>query len=207
MLSRLEMKISVRDLARASPMCRMQRQDLPSSGTLLPGEAIRIFVGKECFPEGLKASWGLVGAFLDRVPAKPLMTIPLKGLAERPFYGRLFREQRCLVVASALIFDHGSAFPETRLMPSGAAWLLGGVYDCHPLVGPTFALLNMPAMHRGSVLPMLLSVEEAQQWLQPDDDAVPELLSSLSGRAERPIWFEDFIPRPEPSPQLCLGFI
>lgn len=208
MCVRIEQKTSARDLNRQLPGLRLTRPDLPGGSELAANQPVLILRAGDDGPRGEFARWGLVGSFLDLPPLRPILTLAYAGLASRPFYSRLLREQRCLLPASAFIVAHERGRGETRA--AGARPLLiAGVFDRHPQAGTTCALLTTMAATAGvpgRSMPLLLGPVAGKLWLNagaefPGD----EFAVAVAEEAPVPLTLSELLP-PEPSPQLAFAF-
>lgn len=209
MCIRLELKMATRELRRQLPGVRLGRQDLPLAGTVGAEGLAPVIVDARTWRHDT-ACWGLVGSFLDHPPLHPLLTLPLEGLANRPFYSRLFREHRCLVPASGFIAGKNACGEEIRLhIASGKVMLLAAIYDQHPAVGASFAVITQVNAVAGAGklrVPLVVDVADAAFWL--NDEVVPdeEVLGLLQARMREFDWGVETLPLPEPSPQLAFRF-
>lgn len=210
MCVRIEQRTSARDLNRQLPGLRLLRRDLPAGGEFAANHPALILRDGGDGPLVEVARWGLVGSFLDVIPARPVLALPFAGLASRPFYSRLLRGQRCLLPASAFIVAGAGGRGETRVAAAGRPLLLAGVFDRHPQAGTTCALLSTAAAAAlgtlGCTMPLLLGPAASALWLKAGDEFPgEEFAAALAEQAPPPLMLSELLP-PEPSPQLAFAF-
>lgn len=185
-----------REEIQAGDLVQVIRPDLPGSDS----SAAR--------PE--LARWGLVGAFLDAPPSRPLQMLPLAGLDKRPFYNRLLAGQRCAVAVRSFVLPGLRGQLDRRVARAdGRGMLLAAVYDHHPQVGWSFALIEAGApgqLGPTSGWPLMLHEEDAAVWFGDWQAHVAEFGLQLPGAERGLTWQVEALPRPEPSPQLALNF-
>ena len=217
MAASFEMSLGVRDLNRMLRGAKVARHLLPASKTIAakapalmfstPAAAEDEVPHQTLLPEAGQASWGLIGAFLDREPALPLTGLPAQGLLHRPFYSRIVRTRRCLLPLSAFYPTE-----RQRLTPDQGAVMVAGVYDDHPRFGRTCAFLTHPANQRGIAggqLPWVLDPVLWPVWLAHYAEFPEDLFEQMAAlQAEKPSvsWALEILPPPEISPQLSFQF-
>ena len=210
MCLRLELRMGARELNRQMPGLHFARRDLPPGGEIC-AESLAPMIAHGLKPCLEPARWGLVGNFLDRPPAQPLLAMPVEGLLSRPFYKHLFLHRRCLVPATAVIMGKTPADEEIRLRPAaGGALMLAAIYDQHPLVGTSFALLTLgPGGHPHAGprrTPFVIAGAEQAAWLDETLLLDEAALAAWLAFSQALPWQTDYLPPPPRSPQLAFQF-
>ncbi len=210
MCLRLELRMGARELNRQMPGLHFARRDLPPDGEIC-AESLAPVITHVPMPRHGVARWGLVGSFLDRPPAQPVLGLPIEGLVSRPFYKHLFLQRRCLVPATAVIIGKTQADEDIRLKPAaGGSLMLAAIYDQHPQVGTSFALLTMGAGGRKglalSLKPLVITEEVQEAWLNEEEAPDEAVLSACLAFTQVMSWQTDYLPPPPRSPQLAFQF-
>lgn len=214
MCERIELRAGVRDISRHFGRLQISARDLPGEPELSPAVPLLIVSGGGDGARASNARWGLVGHFLDQSPRSPLLNLRGEALAGTPFYNRLLRRKRCLIPATAFfawqIDDSGSRRKLRIAERDGELLLIAGIFDHHPHAGSTCALLTAPAigLARGLQprLPLLLQREAAAFWLAEHPEFPDDEFAALLQPTEWPALIAEYLPEPEPSPQLSFDF-
>lgn len=209
-----EFKATAGMLIRHFPALHCLHGRIVRKEEIQPAEHVLVVTGKPGQLSGELARWGLVGSFLEQAPRVPVLSLRGEELDSRPFYGRLLKEKRCLIPATAFFewsTDADGGRRRARFShPAGKPFLFAGVFDRHPLAGTTCAILTIAANETVAAvnerMPLILSRDEAVFWLGdhpvfPVDEfaAVTQPLSRLSLKVD----LEDAHRR---SSQLALAF-
>lgn len=209
----LEVRLGIRQLRSQLGPLLAKREQLPAGTTAGPLDALLILMRGERGYIGASARWGLVGGFLDRVPARPPLVLDSTGLADMPFYGRLLKSRRALLPVSALFVEQRQGGGPPRKFrvarTDGRALLLAVIHDSHPLAGTTCALLAAatPAALPGIVcrMPLVVADEGRDAWLDEAPDRPADELVGLLGAGTLPLAVGE-IHEPPSSPQLAFAF-
>jgi len=209
-----ELKATAAMLVRQFPALHCLQGRMVRKEEFLPAEHLPVVTGEAGQLAGELVRWGLVGSFLEQAPPVPVATLRGEDLDSRPFYGRLLKEKRCLIPATAFfewITDASGSQRRARFShPAGKPFLLAGVFDRHPRAGPTCAILTIAANEALAAfsgrMPLILSRDEAVFWLGdhpvfPADEfaAMTQPLSRMPLKVE----LEELC---RPSSQLSLAF-
>jgi putative SOS response-associated peptidase YedK len=213
MCGRYELKAKARELNRHFPLLHLAQSEMPQAGELRPTDPVLMITANGTGFHAGKASWGLVGSFLDQPPRSPLINLRSEGLAAKPFYSKILRRSRCLIPATAF-FEWLPVDGRKQKMrisqPDGETLMLAGIFDHHQDAGTTCAILTTAADETISRIhdrmPLILGREESSFWLDeyeefPDD----EFAAILQTPASHALAIEAVIEE-APSPQLSLVF-
>lgn len=209
-----ELKATAGMLVRHFPALHCLQGRIVRQEEIQPAAHVSVVTGTAGRFSGELARWGLVGSFLEQAPRVPVVSLRAEGLESRPFYGRLLKEKRCLIPATAFFEWRTDASGSRRRARcsdvAGKPFLFAGVFDRHPLAGTTCAILTIAANEAVAAvnerMPLILSRDEAVFWLGdhpvfPVDDfsAMTQPLSRMSLRV-------DLEAVHQPFSQLSLGF-
>ncbi|WP_371324339.1 SOS response-associated peptidase family protein [Dechloromonas sp. ZY10] len=214
MCERIELHAGVREISRHFGRLQISARDLPDDDELAPGEPLLIISSGGDGARASNARWGLVGHFLDQSPRSPLLHLRGETLAATPFYNRLLRRKRCLIPATAFMSWQSDGEGQRRKLRiaerDGELLLLAAIFDHHPHAGSTCAVLTAPAIGLAHGLqprlPLLLQGEAAAFWLAEHAEFPEDEFATLLQPTEWPSLLGEYLPEPEPSPQLCFDF-
>lgn len=210
MCSQFELKVKARGLGRCLPKLHVSPQQIPRAPEMNPRDPVLMLRAEADAYVAATARWGLMGSFLSLDPQVPVLSLRGEGLADMPFYGKIFRSKRCLVPATAFFSWQTVGRSEHRKLrlshPAGEVLLLAAVFDEHPQVGTSCALVTRDV--GGRRLPVILNRAAAGFWLADFADfpefPVAEFAEVLS--FEAPALRSEVMPEPEMSPQLAFRF-
>ena len=209
-----ELKATAGMLVRHFPALHCLQGRIVRQEEIQPAAHVSVVTGTAGRFSGELARWGLVGSFLEQAPRVPVVSLRAEGLESRPFYGRLLKEKRCLIPATAFFEWRTDASGSRRRARcsdvAGKPFLFAGVFDRHPLAGTTCAILTIAANEAVAAvnerMPLILSREEAVFWLGDhplfpvgDFAAMTQPLSRISLKV-------DLEEVDQPSSQLSLAF-
>lgn len=213
MCQAVQLRMTKRALLRHCPGSDIQRLALPPLETIRPGSPMLVLLGAAKGSSARLVRWGLVGHFLAAEPAHPPLTLCGEGLVTKPFYSKILQRNRCLIPATAFFAMQALAGGKRQVRVSqggGRPMMFAGVFDQHPLVGASCAIITRPADASLGLLPdrvpVLLDAAECAFWLAdysefPDD----EFAAFLHG-GPMPALNAEPVPVPEISPQLSFAF-
>ena len=208
----IELGVAVRDLKKQFPGLPLaqwpaRRRELVQTGDLAQVIRLDPALGQA---ELQLARWGLVGGFLDAPPSRPLQMLPLAGLDKRPFYNRLLAGQRCAIAVRSFVLPGLRGQLDRRVeRADGRGILLAALYDHHPQVGWSFALIEAsgpPALRPANGWPLVLTEDDCAVWFGDWSAYLAESGLQLPDAGQALAWQVTALPRPEPSPQLALNF-
>jgi putative SOS response-associated peptidase YedK len=210
MCSQFELKVKARGLSKCLPGLHVSPLQIARMPEMNPRDQVLMLRAEADAYVAATARWGLMGSFLSLDPQVPVLSLRGEGLADMPFYGKIFRSKRCLVPATAFFTWHTQGRSEGRKLrlshPAGDALLFAAVFDQHPQVGTSCALVTRDV--GGRRLPVILNRLAASFWLADFADfpefpaaAFSEILS-----LEAPALLSEVVPEPEISPQLAFRF-
>lgn len=218
MCGRYELKAKARALNRHFPQLHLSQGEMPQTGEIHPTDTVLMITISNSTGTGTgylaaKARWGLVGSFLDQAPRSPLTTLPSEGLASKPFYSKILKRSRCLIPATAFYEWQSLAGGKHKMrisQPTGETLMFAGIFDHHPLVGTTYAILTTAADATVSRIhdrmPVILGHDEGSFWLSEHEEfPESEFAALLQAPARHTLTIEAVIEE-EPSPQLALIF-
>lgn len=210
MCSQFELKVKARKLSKCLPRLQVGRAEMPRGGEMNPHDPVLTLRAEAGAHVATTARWGLMGSFLSLDPQVPVLSLRSEGLAGMPFYGRIFRQQRCLVPATAFFTWQTAGRGESRKLrlsrANGELLLLAAVFDRHPQVGTSCALVTRDV--GGRRLPIILDSPAAAFWLADFAD-FPEFPAAEFAEvmsSEMPALLSELVPEPEISPQLAFRF-
>jgi putative SOS response-associated peptidase YedK len=141
--------------------------------------------------EAVEARWGLIN-FWQPVGKKPAIQINARaeGIDTRPAFREAFKKGRCIVPADGFFEWTGSKSDRRPLWfhkrDSGLIWFAGLYESWHPEPGRrerTFAIVTTGANHLMEPyhdrMPVLLSEDEADAWLNPKETDSKKLKALL----------------------------
>lgn len=207
MCGQFELKVKARALSKCLPKLELSQQQMPLADEMNPRDPVLMLLAEAGAYVPAIARWGLAGSFLTRDPHIPVINLCAEGLADTPFYGKIFRRKRCLLPATAFLARPAMARGERQKLrfyhPAGEALLFAAVFDHHPVVGTSCALLTRAAGERR--VPVILGRDAAAFWLTdfPEFPAA-EFDEILFG--ELPALLSEVVIEPEASPQLAFKF-
>lgn len=213
MCERYELKAKARAINKRFQQLRLEQSEMPRGKEMQPSEPVLILTASNTGYFGSQARWGLVGSFLDHPPRQPLINLHSEDLANKPFYSKILKKQRCLIPATAFYEWQtlGGRKQSMRIsQTTGELLMLAGIFDYHPQAGRTCTLLTTtadeslrPIHHR---MPLILDRDESAFWLT-EHEAFPdaEFAAMLQAPSRHTLSIEPIIEAP-PSPQLSLAF-
>ena len=209
-----ELKATAGMLVRHFPALHCLQGRIVRKEEILAAEHVLIVTGRAAEPSGELARWGLVGSFLEQAPRVPVVNLRAEGLESRPFYGRLLKEKRCLIPATAF-FEWSTDVSGRRRRArfshtAGKPFLFAGVFDRHPLAGTTCAILTIAANETvvavNERMPLILSREEAVFWLGDQPEFPVDDFAAMTQPLSRMPLKVDMEEAHRPSSQLALAF-
>lgn len=207
-----EVKLTASDLRRHFPALPRNAGNVCRHSEIHPNDTTLILTAPMHALAARLARWGLVGSFLDVLPRSPLTTLPAAGLEARPFYSRLLRERRCLIPLNAFCTNPmGMTRQGFRYsQPRGKLLFVAGLFDVHPRVGVSCAMLTLGENRAGAAVnarqPLILHAAECAFWLAEHADFPAAGFSALLDPASRPQLQAEPRAGSLPSPQLAFAF-
>jgi len=210
MCSQFELKVKARGLGKCLPGLHVSPQQIPRRPEMNPRDPVLMLSAEADAYVAATARWGLMGSFLSLDPQVPVLSLRGEGLADMPFYGKILRSKRCLVPATAFFTWQTPGRGESRKLrlshPAGEVLLFAAVFDEHPQVGTSCALVTRDV--GGRRLPVILNRLAASFWLADFAD-FPEFPAAAFAEIlalEAPALLSEVVPEPEMSPQLAFRF-
>ena len=214
MCGRYELKASAKSLIAHFQGLRLATKEVQQRGEIFPSDSVLMLFGGEQGIQALQARWGLVGSFLDVPPKNVLINLRSEGIPNKPFYGRLLRHRRCILPATAYFewqVHAGGGKQKFRISNSiGKPLWIAGIYDHHPAVGVSCAMLTTDANDRiggiHSRMPVILSGEKVDWWLAEHEELPEDEFGALINSVAQCDLKAELALEPEPSPQLAFEF-
>jgi len=209
-----EFKMTKKALLRHCRADDILQLTLPAGEEMLPGSPVLMLAGAQNGCSASLVRWGLVGHFLAAEPAHPPLTLCGEGLVTKPFYSKILQRQRCLIPATAFFALRVLADGRKRQLrlsqAGGKPMMFAGIFDRHPLVGTSCAIVTRQAdAALGLVpgrMPVILDEEESPFWLGDYAEFPGDEFAALLESGSSPALNVEEIPEPEVSPQLSFAF-
>lgn len=208
-----ELKASARELVRHFKQLDLGQREVSRLTEMHPTDPVLMVTRNSAGYLASRASWGLVGSFLDQAPRHPLINLHSENLETKPFYGKLLKRNRCLIPATAFFEWQAGSGGKRKVRISDSRQkplMLAGIYDQHRLAGTTCTILTMAAnasvapIHQR--MPVILTQEEGAFWLAEHDEFPSEAYAEMVQPASRAALVTEVLPEPEVSPQLAFAF-
>jgi len=207
MCGQFELRVKARGLSKCLPKLHLNQQQMPRGPEMNPRDPVLMLLADADAYSAATARWGLAGSFLTHDPQIPVINLRGEGLADMPFYGKIFRRKRCLVPATAFFAREAMARGERQKLRfshlDGDLLLFAAVFDRHPVAGTSCALVTRDVGERR--MPVILGRDAAAFWLTDFPEfPVAEFDEILFG--ELPTLLCERVIEPEASPQLAFKF-
>ena len=208
-----ELKAKAKALNRQFRQLHIGQREMPCSHEMQPGNPVLMITGTPHGHIASNAKWGLVGRFLNAAPLKPVTTLCGEGLASKPFYSKILKNNRCLIPATAFhewqILNGNQQ--KIRISHSqNEPLIFAGIFDHHPLAGTTCAILTtaangpMRAIHQR--MPVILCRDECSFWLEEHAEFPEAEFEAMLQTASVDALTMEEIAVEAPSPQMSFGF-
>jgi putative SOS response-associated peptidase YedK len=209
-----ELKATAGMLVRQFPSLHCLQGRIVRKEEIMPAEHVPVVTGEAGLLSGELVRWGLVGSFLEQAPPVPVTTLRGEDLDSRPFYGRLLKEKRCLIPATAFFEWCTDASGNRRRArfshPASKPFLMAGVFDRHPRAGTSCAILTISANEALAAfserMPLILSRDEAVFWLSEHPEFPADEFAAMTQQLSRMPLKVDLEALCRPSSQLSLAF-
>lgn len=213
MCGRYELKAKARELNKQFQPLHLAQHEMPRATNMHPTDWVLMITGNRDGYLGGYAKWGLVGRFLDKEPRSPLLSLGSEGLAAKPFYGKILKQNRCLIPATAFYEWQSRTAGKQELRIRHAkdkVLMFAGIYDHHPLAGTTCAILTTATDETMSLLhdrmPLILGRDESAFWLDAHEEFPVAEFEAMTQLPSPDALAIEAVIEEESSPQLSLIF-
>nr|MBL8409758.1 SOS response-associated peptidase family protein [Dechloromonas sp.] len=209
-----ELKMTRKALLRHCRAAEIHPLAMHQGETMQPGAPVLMLASALNGWSSSLVRWGLVGHFLAAEPPCPPLTLCGEGLVAKPFYSKILQRKRCLIPATAFFASQMLAGGGKRLVrlsqAGGKPMMFAGIFDLHPLVGPSCAIVTRQAdTALGLVpdrIPVILDEVESGFWLGDYAEFPEDEFEALLAGGSSPALNAEAMPEPEISPQLAFAF-
>lgn len=209
-----ELQAKAKALTKHFQHLRLNQSQMPHAEEMRPKDWVLMLTASGHGYVAGNARWGLVGSFLTLEPQSPVINLSSEGLESMPFYGKILRQKRCLIPATAFFTWQSMASREKQKLrishPKGEILMLAGVFDQHPRAGTTCAILTTAANAvlggAHNRMPVILNRDAATFWLEDFAEFPSEEFDVLMQDTAHFALKHEPVIEPEASPQLAFRF-